>query len=200
MFPAAAIVESARTRNFICSPGVGKIVLVLIGGEHKTRIVDETPTNAAISDYQNRHHLAVTWFGDTMYLLRIQFDCPRKFGSDSFETDCKLAHHADVWIDLNNDGKFDESENRVYRRPSIYMETEENTYDLEILIPLIDGTITKAGPHRMRVRLMRSEAYQKQCGDTDDSEIREYTVNIVRKKRCEGKNYPLIDYSNLSRS
>jgi hypothetical protein len=195
-----AIASPIRIRNFICSPNAGKIMLVLIGGEYETHIRDETPTNTAITDYQNRHHLAVTLFGHALYLIRIQLDCPRQYGSDSLETDCNLAHHVDVWIDLNNDGKFDESENRVHRRSSIDSETQEHTYDVQISIPLIDGTNTKAGPHRMRLRLMRSEAYQKQCGNTDYGETREYTVKIIPRKICRGKICPLIDYSNLSRN
>jgi len=175
-------------------------MLVLIGGAHGTQIRDETPTNAVINDYQSQHRHAVTLFADAIYILRIQFDCPRQYDSGSVETDCYLAYHVDVWIDLNDDGNFDESENRVHQRSPVDSETQGYAYDLQILIPVIDGMNTKAGPHRMRLRLMRSEAYQKQCGKTDYGETREYTVTIISRKRCEGKISPLIDYGNLSRN
>jgi len=193
-------VAAAITKNFICSSNVGKIVLVMIGGEQETQIRDVTPTNAAISDYQNRHQLTVTLLDYTIYIINIDLDCPRQYNSDSVEPDCSLAHHVDVWIDLNNDGKFDESENRVHQRSRIDIEARDYTYDLQILIPLIDGTNTKAGPHRMRLRLTRSEIYQRQCGNNDYGETREYTVNIIPRKRCAGKICSLIDYSNLSRN
>jgi hypothetical protein len=173
-------------------------MLILIGGELGTEIRDETLTNALSNEYQKRHSHTVTLFGYAVYLLRVQFDCPRQYGSNLLETDCTLAHHVDVWIDLNDDGKFDESENRVYRRSQIDSETPEYTYDLQILIPAIDGTGTKAGTHRMRIRLMRSEAYQKQCGKTEHSETREYTVNIIQRKRCQGNICSLIDHNDFS--
>jgi hypothetical protein len=196
----AAIASPIIARNFICSPSIGKITLVLIGGEQGTYIRDETTTNAAISDYQNRHHFTVTLVEYTIYIINIQLDCPRQYNNEPVESDCSLAHRVDVWIDLNNDGRFDESENRVHQRQLIDREVQEYTYDLQILIPSIDGTNTKAGPHRMRLRLTRSEIYQRQCGNNDYGETREYTVNIIPRKRCEGKICPLIHCSNLSRN
>ncbi|CAF2790009.1 unnamed protein product [Rotaria sp. Silwood2] len=173
-------------------------MLVLISGEQETYIRDDTSTIAVISDYQNRHHLAVTLFADSLYLIRIHLDCPRQYGSDSPGTDCNIAHRVDVWIDLNNDGNFDESENQVHRRSPIDSETRVNGYDLTIFIPQIDGTNTKAGHHRMRLSVMRSEDYQRQCGSTDYSETREYTVNIVPRKTCAGKICTFIDKRKFS--
>ncbi|CAF1298282.1 unnamed protein product [Rotaria magnacalcarata] len=106
-----------------------------------------------------------------------------------FEIDCDLDYHINVWIDLNDDGKFDESENRIHRRSRIDSETPRHGYNLQILIPLIDGINTRVGPHRMRLSLMRSEVYQRKCGNTDYSEIREYTVNIIPRKTCAELDY-----------
>lgn len=195
MFLAVDITRSIITKTFTCSQNTGRITLLVIGGERGTYIQDETQTNGGLSEYENRQNLAVTLFGDALYLLHIQLDCFRQYGTDSHEIDCNRAHHVDVWIDLNDDGRFDESENRVHRRSSIDIEAPEYTYNLQIFIPLSDGINTKAGQHRMRIRLMRSEAYQRQCGNTDYSEIREYTVNIIPRKRCEGKICLFIDYS-----
>lgn len=179
----SGISRSVVINKFICSPNVGKIQLILIGGELGTQIRDTTGTNV---EYEKRNQHDITLFGDAVYLLRLQFECPRKSGTDLIETDCTPAHHADIYIDLNDDGKFDESENRVYRRTRIDDETPEYTFDLQILIPPIDAINIKAGIHKMRVKLIRSEPYQKQCGKNEHSEIREYMVNIIQRKRCPG--------------
>ena len=157
-----------------------------MGGELGTQIRDSTLTNVMINNYQDRDRYDITLFGDAIYLLRVHIDCPRKPGTDIFETDCTPAHRADVYIDLNDDGKFDESENRIYRRTYIDEETPEHTYDLQILIPPIDAITTKAGIHRMRVKLVRSESYQKQCGKNENIELQEYMVNIIPRKICSG--------------
>ncbi|CAF3440080.1 unnamed protein product, partial [Rotaria sp. Silwood2] len=80
-------------------------MLVMLSGEQETYIRDDTSMNTAISGYQDRQQLAVTLFGDSLYLLRMLLDCPRQYGNDSLDIDCNLAHYVDVWIDLNNDGK-----------------------------------------------------------------------------------------------
>ena len=170
-----------------CSPTPGKIVLVLVAGEQETSIRDDAATNAAITNHENRHQFAVTMFGDSLYLLRIHLACPSLYGRDSFDTDCNLAHHVDVWIDLNDDGKFDEFENRVHRRSPIESKTPRDGYDVQILIPVIDGTHTKVGPHRMRLSVMRSEAYRRDCGEIGYSETRDYTVYITQRTKCAGK-------------
>ena len=175
-------------------------MLVLVGGEHETFIRDDASTNTAISGYNSRDKTAVTLFGDTIYLIRVRLDCPSPNGGDSLEIDCNLAHHVNVWIDLNDDGKYDESESRVHHRATIDEESPGHGYDLQIIIPVIDGTYTKAGQHRMRLGVMRSEAYRRNCGDAGHSDTREYTVNIIPRKKCAGKIRKLLDYSVLSRN
>lgn len=160
-----------------------------MGGELNTQIRDERLTNALSNEYEKQQQHTITLFGDAVYLLRVQFDCPRQQGSNLFETDCTPAHHVDVWIDLNNDGKFDASENRVYRRSRLDDETPEYTYDLQLLIPPIDAINTNAGTHKMRIKLIRSEPYQKKCGKNEHSETREYTVNIIQRKKCPSNIY-----------
>jgi hypothetical protein len=174
-------------------------MLVLMAGQQGTEIRDETPTNGAIGDYQNRNYNTVTLYESTVNILRIQLDCAQQYRDDSLDYGCILAYHIDVWIDLNDDGKFDEVENRVHHRSLIHSQGPRGTYDLEICIPLIDGTNRKAGPHRMHLSLLPSEDYRKKCGNTDYSETREYTVNIVPKAICGGKIYPLIPFVRKKR-
>ena len=200
LFSVTATSPPETIRTLICSPTSGNIRLVLIGGEQQTYIRDGTPANTAISGYENRHPLAVTLFGDTVYLVRILLNCPSIYGGDSLATDCYLAHHVDVSIDLNDDGKFDQSENQVHRRTPIDSESLEHGYDLQIIIPVIDGTYTKAGPHRMRLTLMRSEAYRRECNDAGYSETRHYIVNIIPRKTCPGRIRKLADCCISNRS
>lgn len=157
-----------------------------MGGELGTQIRDFTLTNKMINNYQDQDQYDITLFGDAVYLLRVHIDCPRKSATDLFETDCTAAHQANVYVDLNSDGRFDESENRIHRRTYIDEKPQENTYDLQILIPRIDAITTKAGTHRMRVTLARSESYKNQCGKNDHIETQEYMVNIVQRKICSG--------------
>lgn len=175
-------------------------MLVLVGGEQETFIRDDASTNTAISGYNSRDKTAVTLFGDTIYLIRVRLDCPSLYGRDSLETDCNFAHHVDLWIDLNDDGKYDESESRVHLRSTIDGETPTHGYDLQIIIPGIDGMYTKAGQHRMRLGVMRSEAYRRNCGGADHSDTREYIVNIIPRRKCAGKIRTPIAYGVLRRN
>jgi len=166
---------------------IGKIILILMMGVQGTQIRDEKPTNDALGVYYNRDDLTVTLHEDTTNVLHIQFECARQSRVDSVESDCSLAHHVDVWIDLNDDGQFDDTENRVRHRSPINNQVSRSTYDLQISIPEIDETNIKSGPHRMRVKLTPSEDYRLKCGKTDYSETREYTVNIIRRIADAGK-------------
>jgi hypothetical protein len=183
---------SLITSSPLCSLTSAKIMFVLMIGQQGTEIRDETPTNTAISIYRNRQHMSATLYESTVNVLRIQLDCSQQYRDDSLDYGCSLGYQINVWIDLNDDEKFDEVENRVHHRSLIQGQGPRGTYDLEICIPLIDDTNTRAGPHRMRISLMTSEDYRKKCDNTGYSETREYTVNVIPKAICGGKIYSLI--------
>jgi hypothetical protein len=157
-----------------------------MAGEQGTHIRDNIPTNTLISDNQNRHHLAVSLYENTIYRLRIQLDCRQHSNEGFTEKSCNLAQDVNVWIDFNNDGHFDESESRVPHRWPLYSSIPLGIYDFEIQIPNIDGQNTKSGSHRMRVLVKPSEDYRRKCGLTDSSETREYTVNILSSENHRG--------------
>jgi hypothetical protein len=169
-------------------------MLVQMAGQQGTEIRDETATKAALSIYLNRQYITVTLYESSVNMLRIQLDCAQQYRDDSLDYGCSLAYQIDVLIDLNDDGKFDEVENRVHHRSLAHSQGSRGTYDLEVCIPLIDGTNTKAGSHRMRLGLISSEDYRRKCGGTDYSETREYTVNVVPKTACAGKIYSPISF------
>ncbi|CAF1003553.1 unnamed protein product, partial [Didymodactylos carnosus] len=150
-----------------------------MAGEQGTQIRDNTPANTVPSQNQNRHHLAVTLYENAMYRLRIQLDCPQRSARGPFDKNCNLAQDVNVWIDLNNDGRYDEAESRVPYRWPLHGSMPLGIYDLEINIPIIDGQSTKSGSHGMRIVVMPSEEYRRKCGNTDYSETQEFTVNII---------------------
>jgi hypothetical protein len=175
-------------RNFVCSPHVGKIVLVLMAGEHRTQIRDDPSTRAVYgNDGRNQHYLAITLNEDTVYLLRIQLDCSEQRIRDAYELNCNLMYDVNVWIDLNDDGRFDDSENAAPFRWPLDSYTPQGVYDLQISVPVIDGIKTKNGPHRMRLVVMLDEQYRRKCGDNNYRETREYTITIVPNTGQPGK-------------
>lgn len=179
------VVSSTMIDMLMCSSTPGKIILVLIGGEQETYIRDETADMDSVSisfeNVQQSSSSSLTMYGETLYLMRVQLDCPRS------ESDCNLAHHVNVFIDLNDDGQFDEFENRVYSRAPIDSESIKHGYDVQILIPTIDGIHTKIGSHRMQINVLRSEAYRIGCSDMGFSEKREYIIDVIPKVKCAGK-------------
>jgi hypothetical protein len=160
-----------------------------MAGEHRTQIRDDASTRAIMrGDNQNQHHLTIILNEDTVYLLRIQLECSEQRTRDSFERNCNLMYDVNVWIDLNDDGRFDDSENAAPFRWPLNSYTPQGIYDLQIYVPLIDERKTKTGPHRMRLVIILNEQYQQQCGNNDYRETREYNVTIVSNTRQTG-NY-----------
>ena len=120
----------------------------------------------------------MTLYESTVNVLNIQLNCVQN-NDDKYS--CSRTYHIYLWIDLNNNGKFDEMENRIHQRSLIHSEKAKNTYNLEISIPHIDGINNKGGLHRMRLTLMPTEIYRKQCRRSHYSETRQYKVNIIEK-------------------
>ena len=100
----------------VCSQANSKVVLVIMTGELGTHIRDDTPMNTFVSASQNRHHLGVTLYENTIYRIRIQLDCDQPTSKGTYDTNCNLAKEVNAWIDLNNDERFDESEARFPNR------------------------------------------------------------------------------------
>ncbi|CAF5168138.1 unnamed protein product, partial [Rotaria sp. Silwood1] len=143
-----------------------------MAGEKGTHIRDDTPINTVIKPEQNRHHMAVTLFENTIYRIRIQLDCDQRSSRAPFKIQCNLAYDVNVYIDLNNDGRFDESESRTPNRWPLRSTMTLGIYDLEIPIPSIDRVTTRDGSHIMRVVVKASDEYVTLCGRSDYSETR----------------------------
>lgn len=166
-----------------CSIRPAKITFVLIIGQENTEIRDETSKN------ENRPSNSVTLYENSVNALRVRLDCGRE---NDDENNCSRIYHIHGFIDLNNDGKFDELENRIHHRSLFHNEKLQGTYDLELSIPAIDGINTKAGSNTVRLTLMLNEEWRKKCAKTDYTETREYKVNIIPKPICQSKDYFII--------
>ncbi|CAM4935933.1 unnamed protein product [Rotaria socialis] len=191
-FEVPAVISPVVPSNSLCSVQPARIIFVNMVGQQGTEIRDETGTNYVISEHRNRHHATVTLYESTVNILRINLNCAEKPHQGLHDDACNLNYNIDVWIDLNDDGRFDEIENRVLHRSLMHSRGPRGAYDLEICTPATDDRYARIGQHRMRLSLMVSDDYRKQCGETDYSETREYMVNIVPKAICEGKIYSIV--------
>jgi hypothetical protein len=154
-----------------------------MAGEKGTQIRDDTPPNPLLGDYQSEHHKAVTIFEHTVYLIRIQLDCSWQLNPELFEKGCNLAQDVNVWIDLNDDGRYDESEIGAPYRWPVTSYLPEGIYDMQIYVPTIDSRYMTNRQHRMRIVVLDNENYRRTCGRTDYTETREYMVNIIPRAR-----------------
>lgn len=151
-------------------------------GELGTHIRDDTPMNTLISASQNRHHLSVTLYENTIYRIRIQLDCDRPTSKGTYDTNCNLAKEVNAWLDWNNDERFDDSEALFPYRWPLRTSVGLGLYDFEITIPAIDGRLLRnAGTHRVRIAVSSSKEYQDKCGRTGNTELREYTFNVIAR-------------------
>jgi hypothetical protein len=97
------------------------------------------------------------------------------------ETNCNVPHYLDVWIDLNDDGTFDQNKERFLHNDQRYGGSIKRDYDFSIAVPKIHGENYLDGPHRMRIILTRDENNRKPCYNAGYGEARDYTVHIIRK-------------------
>ncbi|CAF0777755.1 unnamed protein product [Adineta ricciae] len=166
--------------NITCTPEVGKIILVVMGGEHRTQIRDDPSTNALLEtsdEYQQ--HLSIMLREGVTYLLRLQFECGGHRYRNSPDYMCKLPHEVSAWVDLNDDGHYDEPESATPYRWPLTSYLPQGIYDLQIVVPIIDDRKIKSGPHRMKLVVTLNEQYRRKCNIYDYQETKFYTVTIV---------------------
>ena len=142
-----------------------------------------------MNNYNDRSDLVVSLLDETVYTIRLTLYCVPQGGYDNSynvdpnfrETNCNYSQYVGVWIDLNNDGVFDENTERIL--PNKWYEDGQRTaeQDLNIYIPKIDGRIYSNERHRMRIVLAQDERNRKPCYSTGYGEARDYTVQILPK-------------------
>lgn len=168
-----------RLSDNVCSQVNSKVVLVIMAGELGTHIRDDTPLNTIIRDNQDRHHMGITLYENTIYRIRIQLDCDQSSSRSTYHQNCNLAQDVNVFIDFNNDGVFDESETRVNDRWPLYTSVGLGIYDLDLPIPNLGERGLRGGSHRMRVVVKSSDEYVYKCRSSGYQETREYSVNVI---------------------
>lgn len=147
-------------------------------------INDEIKRCSSLNNYEDRSQSVVRLFDTTVYMLRIQLYCIQQWNNNNLrqqDSSCSLAHYLGVWIDLNNDGNFDETRERFLHNHQINGIYDRRDYELSLFIPQTDGVNYPDGPHRMRIVLVRDENNLKSCYHDGYGEARDYTVHIIPK-------------------
>jgi hypothetical protein len=158
-------------------------------GEQGSQIRDETKICNSVNNYNDRSDLVVTLFENMVYILRIELYCVQQrsyknsYNQDSslFESTCNSDQYIDMWIDLNDDGIFDENKERILSSDWHRDPQRKTAYDLDIVMPKIDGRYYLNGQHRMRIILTQDVRNRKSCYNTGYGEARDYTVQIISK-------------------
>ena len=138
------------------------------------------------NNYEDQTHLTIKLFANKIYTLQIRLYCVQpwnhehSYGQDLslIETNCNVHHYLDVWIDMNNDGKFDEIEERFAHNDNSNRGHIKREYTLSIAIPEIDRENGIRELHRMRIVLTRDENNRTPCYNNGYGEARDYTVQI----------------------
>lgn len=141
----------------------------------------------SINNYEDRSHLSVKLFANKLYKLEIQLYCVEVNDDQSVSeeeslrvgTNCNTAHYVDVWIDLNNDGNFDETTERFYQNDKHDDGHMKGHYDINITIPqIVDGNDLQRS-HILRIVLSRDSINRQPCNNVGYGEVRDYNVYIL---------------------
>jgi hypothetical protein len=191
MFCLLVVVRSAHCSpgNLACSDGHGAIFSVKMYGEQGTQLDDAAQQCSSANNYRDQRDLAVTLFDDTTYTLRIELFCVQRWGygnsysrdSSLFDTICTRAQYLDLWIDFNNDGMFDEVNERLTSADRHGDTDRRVQHDVSIDIPKLSSGAYVGGQHRMRIVLSQDERNRRPCYSSGYGEARDYLVQIISK-------------------
>ena len=158
--------------NLVCSLNVGKIVIVVMAGEHRTQIRDDPLGRDIASRYdQKSTAFALLYCMKTLSICyAFSWIAVDNGAENHMGPTANLAHEVNVWIDLNGDNRFDDSENASPFRWPLNSYTPQGVYDLQIYIPVIDAHRMKPGPYRMRLVVTLNEQYGRKCDKSDYKE------------------------------
>lgn len=149
-------------------------------GEFNSRIDDDFRVTNYPNGVQNRQHLIVSVREESVYRLRVQLDCGGQLDRDTLDSPCSRSLSVFVWIDYN-DNELDDRESIKLRRAWSENSTPTGAYETDVRVPTINGRDVRSGRHRMRISVIPSEEYERECGAFSYSELIDYTVNIYPK-------------------
>ncbi|CAF1553568.1 unnamed protein product, partial [Rotaria sordida] len=87
-----------------------------------------------------------------------------------------------MWIDFNNDGTFDDNTEQIIPNNWYRDDPRMTQSTIRFTIPQIDDRYYVGGQHRVRIVLVQDARNRKPCQNTGYGEVRDYTVNIIRKE------------------
>lgn len=159
-------------------------------GEQNTAIDDTTKQCSATDNYNDRRNLVATLFDSTTYTLQIELYCAQQWGFDNSDepdstlsgTTCNHKNYLDVWVDFDNNGVFDEYNERITTSDGYDDDNYKTRYDISINVPQIDGRNSVDGTHQMRIILRQDEQNRQPCYNSGSGEARDYTLQIRSKR------------------
>src|SRR5690606_10522539 len=136
---------------------------------------NSSTSNPAYSDYTAQ---STTVLKGSTYALAVSINAQGSFFGSKTNT-------AVAWIDWNQNGTFEGSEQYALGTRN-WVAFGSNTgltsaSPLNIVIPASAAT----GPTRMRIR-MRFGSTPSACGNINDSEAEDYTIDVVAATTCSG--------------
>ena len=171
---STAVYFTTTDINYCASQGAngGYISNVTINGETGTFINNSSSGNATYTDYTNVTPVDLNADSSTSYSL-------------SVSTNYNNSGVA-VWIDLNQDGDFDDSGEKVWNENESALANSPRSNSFTIPLTALPGTT------RMRVSSRQWWHPDGPCGDnvnnTSNSEVEDYTVNILNATLSNSTN------------
>ena len=161
--------------NLICSTGDVALFSIELSGDQNTRIQDSMTRCSARNNFEDQTHMTVKLSTKMTYKLQIRLHCVESW---NMEHQCDVSHYINVWLDLNNDGQFDDKQEQILQSSNRIHGTIKQDYTLSISIPKVNERPYNGKPHRMRVVLARDEKTCKPCYNHGHGEARDYTIYI----------------------
>ncbi|CAF1249491.1 unnamed protein product [Rotaria sordida] len=159
-----------------------------VGGQHRARIV-------LVQDTRNRKPCQNNGYGEVRdYTVNIiqkevlqethDTGYVNRYSQDPyvFETYCHDTRYLGMWIDFNNDGTFDDNTEQIIPNNWYRDDPRMTQSTIRFTIPQIDDRYYVGGQHRVRIVLVQDARNRKPCQNTGYGEVRDYTVNIIRKE------------------
>lgn len=176
--PLNNAVRSAGYRSSGCSLCINKIGRVELPGEFGTRIDDNTLGSSRLYSDRNEPYMIAKLYEESSYRLDVKLNCGNG-GQD--DNPCSNSLMVIAWIDFN-DNNYDDGESRVLQRGWSQGQRATGVFYLNINVSSVDGRTVRDGLHRLRLTVRPSDEYQRECGNFQYEEVKDYQVEVIRKR------------------
>ena len=156
--------------HLVCSSGSFAFASIRLIGEDRSEIRDDTRLCDATNNYRDRTDQTVLLFSNRIYTLNIELVCIEA------DVDCAQLQSIVVWIDWNDDGLFDGTNERIW----ISRQDESNEPILQLDIRIVVPTISdRQATHRMRLLIATHQTDPDPCPAHGYGEARDYSVRVL---------------------